>query len=138
MRPQKNMPKILVLDDDDRFRHHLTALLVRAGYEVKPLRNGVGVAQAMTREPFDAVVTDLYMPDSDGLETLRQVKRLLPALPVIGLASGVPDDPCVRAMMVLGAEIVLAKPLDEAALLAALLRVLDRNRNHASRVIDTT
>jgi CheY-like chemotaxis protein len=123
------MRKILVLDDDDLFRHYLTTLLERAGYAVKPLHNGVGVEQAMAREKFDAVVTDLYMPHSDGLETLRQVKRLSPSLPVIGITSGIPDDPCVRAMKVMGAEIVLTKPLDEAAFLAALHRVMARSSN---------
>jgi CheY-like chemotaxis protein len=123
------MPRILVLDDDDLFRHYLTALLERAGCEVRPLHNGVGVERAMARERFDAVVTDLYMPHSDGLETLRQVKRLSPSLPVIGITSGIPDDPCVRAMTAMGAEIVLTKPLDETVLLAALRRVMVRSGN---------
>jgi two-component system cell cycle response regulator len=121
-----DMPRILVLDDDDLFRHYLTSLLTRAGYQVKALHNGIGVEQAMAREKFHAVVTDLYMPHSDGLETLRLVKRLSPSLPVIGITSGIPDDPCARAMTVLGAEIVLTKPLDEAAFLAALRRVMVR------------
>ena len=126
------MPRILVLDDDDLFRHYLTALLERAGYEVRPLQNGVGVERAMARERFDAVVTDLYMPHSDGLETLRLVKGLSPSLPVIGISSGIPNDPCARAMSVMGAEIVLTKPLDEAAFLAALHRAMTRSVSQAS------
>jgi CheY-like chemotaxis protein len=128
------MPKVLLLDDDDLFRHYLTALLERAGCEVKPLHNGVGVERAMAIEVFDAVVTDLYMPHSDGLETLRQVKRLSPSLPVIGITSGIPDDPCARAMTVMGAEIVLTKPLDEGAFLTALHRAMVRSSNEGSMI----
>jgi len=121
------MLRILVLDDDDLFRHYLTALLERAGYEVKPMHNGVGVERVIASERFNAVVTDLYMPHSDGLETLRKVKRLSPGLPVIGITSGIPDDPCARAMKTLGAELVLTKPLDERSFLAALRRVTARH-----------
>jgi CheY-like chemotaxis protein len=126
------MPTILVLDDDDLFRQYLAELLERAGYTVQALRNGTGVEHAMKRTEFDAVVTDLYMPQSDGLETLRQVKRLSPNLPVIGITSRDEDDPCARAMKVMGAELVLTKPLDEPALLAALQRAIARNADRIS------
>ena len=64
------MSKILVIDDDRSFRQFLVALLERVGYEVRALSNGLGVEQVLAREPFAAVVTDLYMPGADGIETI--------------------------------------------------------------------
>ena len=125
------MSTILVLDDDDLFRHYLVTLLERAGYKVHALHNGADVRRMLERWRFDAVVTDLYMPHADGLETLRQVREVAPGLPVIGITSAHHDDPCVRAMTVLGAELVLTKPLDEDMFLAALRRAVARTRNRA-------
>jgi two-component system, cell cycle response regulator len=119
-----DMAKILVLEDDDLFRHYLIALLERAGHEVRSLPNGSNVESVVAAEKFHAVVTDLYMPESDGLDTLRRLKKHSPHIPVIGITSGSPDDPCVRAMLVMGAEQVLMKPLDEPALLRTVERVL--------------
>ncbi len=114
------MTTILVLEDDDLFRSYLTTLLERAGYKVRSLPNGRGAVKLITNHRIHLVLTDLYMPDTDGLETVRRVKKHWPELPVIGITSGEPDDPCLRAMLVMGAEQVLTKPLDEAALLRAI------------------
>src|SRR5882762_5784516 len=118
------MPNILVIDDDPSFREYLTALLSRAGYEVRCLTSGAAVRDVVQAGGFDAVVTDLYMPNVDGIETLRSVKQVAPSMPVIGLSAGFwsPFDPCHRAMTLLGAEAVLSKPLDGTAFLAVLRR----------------
>ncbi|SRR5258708_37983550 len=122
------MANILVIDDDASFREYLTALLGREGYEVRCLASGVAVGDVVRTGRFDAVVTDLYMPHVDGIETLLSVKQVAPAMPVIGLSAGFwsPSDPCHRAMTLLGAEAVLSKPLDGAAFLAILRRAIER------------
>jgi len=123
------MRKILVIDNDDLFRHYLTVLLQRAGFEVRALTDGSGFLEAMNEERFDAVVTDLFMPEVDGIEVVINANRKFPGLPVIGVTAarsdGV-DNPCIAAMIRLGAVGVLRKPVDRIELLTILHRVLER------------
>ena len=122
------MLKILVIDDDRSFRQYLVALLERAGYAVRALSNGLDVERALASEPFAAVVTDLYMPGADGIETIRKVKKQAPNLPVIGLTGEhlIENDPYQRAMRAFGADAVMAKPLNITVFLAVIRRVLLR------------
>jgi CheY-like chemotaxis protein len=123
------MSKILVIDNDDLFRQYLSVILRRAGYEVRALSDGAGFLDAMKEETFDAVVTDLFMPEVDGIEVVINANRQFPGLPVIGVTGartdGV-DNPCIAAMIRLGAVGVLRKPVDKVELLTILQRVLDR------------
>ena len=116
------MQRILVIDDDEIFRDYLAVLLTRAGYQVRTLPNGSAVETAVETEPFDAIVTDLFMPLADGIETIRAVRKRAPTLPVIGVTGEVEqeNDPCRKAMTLLGAKVVLSKPIDASVLLTAL------------------
>jgi DNA-binding NtrC family response regulator len=126
------LPKILVIDDDESYRAYLSALLARNGYEVCSLRNGRALAETITAEPFDAVITDLFMPDIDGIEILRTVRQVAPSVPVICLTGRGPatlaHDVCKRAMLMLGAAAVLMKPIDGEVLLDALSDARERRR----------
>lgn len=125
------MSKILVIDDDRSFRQFLVTLLERVGYDVRALSNGLSVEQVIAREAFDAVVTDLYMPGADGIETIRKVKKQAPNLPVIGLTGEqlIENDPYQRAMRAFGADAVMTKPLNTTVFLEVLRRVLSRDRS---------
>jgi DNA-binding NtrC family response regulator len=120
------MGKILVVDDSEHYRDYLMTLLHRAGYEVDSLPNGVGVAARVAAGDISAVITDLHMPGRDGIETVSDVKRQSPGVPVIGvIGMGIWfDDSYVRVMQLLGAEAVLVKPIDETALLDILRRAI--------------
>jgi len=122
------MPRILVIDNDDLFRQYLTMLLQRAGFEVRALSDGSGFLDEMSAAPFDAVVTDLFMPEVDGIEVVMTARRHFPGLPIIGVtgarSDGV-DNPCIEAMIRLGAAGVLRKPFDQHELLTLLNRVLE-------------
>ena len=126
------MPRVLVIDDDESYSAVLTTLLTRGGYEVRALRNGRALASVIAAEPFDAIITGVYMPEIDGIEVLRSVKRLAPTVPVIAVAggrfSGGMDESVHRAMTVLGATAVLTKPVDGESLLSVLRDALDRSR----------
>ncbi len=132
------MPKILVIDDDDMFRHYLTALLERAGCDVHAVSDGSGVQNLIAAERFDVVITDLYMPHVDGIEIVCAVKRQSPNMPVIGISGGPlgSRDPCRTAMTVLGADAMLTKPVDAPAFLAALRHAIDSTARCASEKND--
>ena len=123
------LPKILVVDDDEHFRAYVTVLLQRAGYEVRTLGDGRGVAALLDREPIDAIVTDLYMPFTDGIEIVCAVRRRRPDLPIIGITGGGATftESCIEAMRVLGASNVVSKPLDVPAFLKIVQHALRKN-----------
>jgi len=113
---------ILVIDDDESYLDYLTILLTRSGYAVHALRHGRKLPEVLLAKSFHAAVTDLYMPDVDGIEVLLMIKQLAPGLPVIGITGS--SDASNRAMTALGANAVLSKPVDATALHATLQRVL--------------
>lgn len=116
------MPMVLVIDDDNWFRGYLTDLLEREGFDVMPLENGLGIGELLRSAPIDAVVTDLYMPQMDGIEICRAVRHTALHIPVICLTGSTSPgrDSCLDAMMLLGARAVLTKPIDQRALVDML------------------
>ncbi len=74
---------ILVIDDEDSMRRFLTVLLEREGYRVVSSATGQAALRAMEGESFDVVITDLKMPDMDGIEILEEVKSRKPSTPVV-------------------------------------------------------
>jgi DNA-binding NtrC family response regulator len=120
------MPHILIIDDDESYRDYLTALLARSGHTVRALPHAKQLRRIIETERFDVVITDLYMPEVDGIEILLGIREVVPAMPVIGITGGYAL--CSRAMEALGADAVLQKPLDVDELQAALQRALDKSR----------
>jgi two-component system chemotaxis response regulator CheY len=120
------MPRILVIDSDELFRQYLAALLRREGYRTHAPSNGAEMRSALAAGQYDAVVTELYMPDIDGIEVVRVVKSRFPTVAVVGVIGGSlgPADPSQKAMLALGAAAVLTKPIDPDSLLAVLHRAL--------------
>ena len=79
------MTRILVVDDSDEFRRALRAVLADAVTDLavaEASRAGEAL-ELLAREPWDVVLLDLSLPDRSGIETLRDIRRLRPALPVL-------------------------------------------------------
>jgi CheY-like chemotaxis protein len=116
------MHHILVIDDDALFRDSLATTLRRAGYAVTACADGRELEALLATHAFFAIITDLYMPESDGIEVMMRARRMATGARLIGISGaglGV-DGLWHRAMTALGAVGVLEKPLDRAALLALL------------------
>lgn len=116
------MAKLLVIDDDLAYREYLERVLTSAGHAVRTRPNGTRILQILAGERFDAILTDLYMPECDGIETTARLRAALPDIPIIGMTGnpGAEDDPCCRAMRLFGAGAMLEKPLDRQKLLATI------------------
>jgi CheY-like chemotaxis protein len=125
------MPKILIAEDDDLFRQYLATLLNRAGFEVCAAdgKTALGIVKADDSD-FDVVITDLYMPDVDGIEIVMALRARARRVPVIGITGGgvSAEDPCVVAMQRLGAAAVLRKPIDQHELFVLLGRLMSSKR----------
>jgi CheY-like chemotaxis protein len=89
------MSTILVVDDDETFRRLLCQTLLRAGHEVLAADDGRGALRLYRQQPADLVITDLIMPEQEGLETILELRRLQPDLKIIAISGGgrmVPGD----------------------------------------------
>ena len=119
---RRRAPCALVVDDDAQVCELAAEILRRAGYTVFLAVDGTdGIAQARALRPA-IVVTDIFMPQQDGIEVLRQVKKEMPGTRVVALSGGSPLLPRLDILAVatkLGADAVLAKPFSPAELLAA-------------------
>jgi len=82
--------KILLIEDDETVREAISTLLERAGYDVAEAENGVVAAGMLEQWQPALVITDIFMPDSDGIETLSLVRRRWPSTPVIAISGGSP------------------------------------------------
>jgi len=85
------MPRVLVVDDAPLFREYLTALLERAGIAADSVSNAQSALARLERESYDAVVTDVMMPDMDGVEFVRALRARRPDLPIV-VATGCAAD----------------------------------------------
>src|SRR5207245_7504489 len=80
---------ILVIDDDEDFRRMLFTALERDGYTVEEARNGQEGSRRHRTEPVDLVITDILMPEQEGLETIQALRREFPEIKIIAISGGV-------------------------------------------------
>lgn len=121
------LPKILVVDDDRLIRMTLETGLTLNGFQVCLARSGREAIAAAREQSFDAIISDIYMPDGDGLEVAREFRASQPALPVILMTAQGELDVTVQALAD-GANDIIAKPFEIAALVSVLQKHLDANR----------
>ncbi|OGX34617.1 MAG: hypothetical protein A3C36_02315 [Omnitrophica WOR_2 bacterium RIFCSPHIGHO2_02_FULL_52_10] len=82
------MPRILVIDDNDAFKEMICEILKNEGYKVLSASNGKEGVKLCRAQPVDLIVTDLLMPDMDGIETIREMKTASPDSKVIVVSGG--------------------------------------------------
>jgi len=111
------MATILVIDDQDSFRKLLRTVLERAGYEVTEASNGrLGLA-VYREKPADLVITDILMPEMNGLDLILELTHAFLNVKVIAI-SGAPDtERALGAAKLLGVRHTLHKPFSMEALL---------------------
>ena len=120
------MPRILLIEDDGRLAEMVSEYLGEAGLCVAVAAEGRAGLERLTREPYDALVLDLMLPDMDGLEVCRQL-RPKSDIPVLMLtARGEAMDRVVG--LEIGADDYLPKPFEPRELLARLRAILRRRK----------
>lgn len=120
------MPRILVIDDDPDVRGSLTKILTRAGYDVVAAADGAVGIELQHTEPADVIITDIFMPGLDGLQTLRQLKKEGSKVKVIAVSGGdrTGTMDLKEHARLMGAFMVLAKPFEMKDVLAAVKAAL--------------
>jgi len=107
--------KIVVIDDDVQCNQLVCMILKHAGYEVRSANNGAEGLKMFMQERPDLVITDLYMPEKDGLETimeLRQTERKIRILAISGGALNINPADTLDTAEMFGADAIMAKPFN--------------------------
>lgn len=102
---------LLIADDDRSIRDAYEMVMRKEGYNVCLAEDGESVISTVIKLPIHLVLLDFHMPRMDGLETLREIKKINPALPVI-MTSGLADEEDVRNFLENGALSFLRKPIE--------------------------
>ena len=108
--------RILVVDDDQRMATTLADILEAKGYQVETAHSGAEALEKVAGKPFDCVLSDIKMPEVNGVELYRAIKARQPDLPVV-LMTAYSSDSLVREGLEEGAVAALTKPLDIGMLL---------------------
>jgi CheY-like chemotaxis protein len=111
------MASILVIDDNEPVRGFLRAVLEGQGHTVTEASQGRLAVQRLRQVPVDLVLTDIYMPDCDGLEVIMTLRREFPSIKIVAMSGGSGDRNLLVVARQLGAQEVLEKPINVADLL---------------------
>jgi two-component system cell cycle sensor histidine kinase/response regulator CckA len=114
---------VLVVDDDAAIRSLFYKILARAGYHVMEAADGAQALEAVKKGGVALVITDLVMPEKEGIETIMEIRKSHPQVK-IGAVSGASGGRYLGTAALLGADAVLAKPVSEEALVDMARRLL--------------
>jgi DNA-binding response OmpR family regulator len=115
---------ILVIDDDNDLRVIFQEALRAEGYEVSVAADG---AQGIAKQPASLLITDIFMPNKDGLETIRDFREEFPSVPIIAISGGgrLKTGGSLFTAKELGAAVILRKPFKMNDLLRSVAAVLN-------------
>lgn len=111
----KNMPerRVLVVDDDEGIVVLLTDVLETMGLEVTTAPNGASGLEKVRAQPFDLVITDILMPEEDGISLVQQIRSECCDVPIIAISGGgnlLPSHWGLKMTQAFGADAILHKP----------------------------
>ncbi|BBO82621.1 response regulator [Desulfosarcina ovata subsp. sediminis] len=120
------MARILVIDDDDTIRLSLRLTLEDADYDVAEAANGEEGLALMRAGSFDLVITDIFMPEKEGIETIDEIRRNYADTKIISISGGSRMDPDAYLDIAerVGADQSLSKPFDIQLLLDMVAKLL--------------
>jgi DNA-binding NtrC family response regulator len=116
--------RVLIIDDEKLIRWSISERLGKEGLQTTEAGDGASGLEALNREPFDLVLLDLKLPDTDGMTLLKELQSRAPDLPVVMITASSSIDTAVEAMK-LGAHDYLAKPFNLDELVLSVRRVLE-------------
>lgn len=121
------MANILLVEDEDQLRSMLKEVLQNAGHDVREAENGKIAMNVFAQRPADLVITDLIMPEKEGLEIIRELKRGNSDTKIIAISGGGRNDAqdYLELARRFGADHILAKPFSNREFLDVIDKVLE-------------
>jgi CheY-like chemotaxis protein len=128
-------PRILVVDDNKEFQDYVATLLRREGYQVMAADDGDQGLSLVSIHEFDLIISDMFMPNKDGLEFITALKALRRGIPVIGMSGRVkgPNQPFLTAAEAFGAIRTFVKPFEAKEFILYVNSVITANANPERR-----
>lgn len=129
------MNSVLIVDDEEEVRESVARVLARADYEVQTADDGDAGLEAFRKSPADVVITDIIMPEMNGIEFINALRKEYPKVRIIGISGGgdvghlsyqpnaVSTSAYLAAAEEAGADIVLTKPFEREDLVQAVARM---------------
>ena len=125
--------KVLLVDDEEQFVDVLAQRLQARGFQVNTAFNGDDAIAFVDDHDVDVVILDVLMPGRDGIDTLREIKRMRPITEVIMLTGHATVETAIQGMK-LGAYDYLMKPTDTAELVEKMTKARQRKKEQEDRI----
>ena len=122
------MTKVLIVDDDELFRAMLSEMVQREGYQVSTATNGNEALAAIERSRPDLVITDILMPEKDGIELIMELAQRESRIPIIAVSGGrrsISLEFNLESAKLMGVRATLPKPFTREDLRRAITEALD-------------
>jgi len=121
---QSAQRRVLVVDDDRSIREYLRFVLEPAGYEVEEAENGAVAVEKFRRAGFDLVITDISMPEKDGIDAIIEMRGADAHAKFIAMSGVAKSDTLLEIARIYSADRVIKKPFLSEDILSAVARVL--------------
>jgi DNA-binding response OmpR family regulator len=117
---------VLVVDDEADLRDIVSRVLIDAGHRVTCAANGQEASRALSQQDFDVILTDVIMPEKDGMQVIVEARRTRPTMRIVAMSGGghVGREQYLKMAKSLGAHAVLEKPFNGDELVAAITAVM--------------
>ncbi len=114
--------QILIVDDNDELRELLRLILESAGHEIVEAANGKIALDLLKTTPVELVITDIIMPEMEGIDLIRMIRTIYPDVRIIAISGGGKIDPnvCLNIAGKLGADRILQKPFGKSTILSII------------------
>ncbi len=123
------MARILIIDDDNEFREMVREILIEADFNSieEAVNGGVGM-KLLRQQSFDLVITDIVMPEKEGIETIIELNRDYPGIKIIAMSGGGKrgNQNYLEMAQYLGASRILAKPFQRSDLIKTVKELLHK------------
>lgn len=128
------MESILIIDDEPQIRSMIRLILERAGYSVMEAADGVEGIRRFRENPVTLIITDLIMPNKDGIGMIIELKKEFPDAKIIAMSGGGLNRPegYLRGAQKLGAACTLSKPINRQELLRVVKDTLESKSEASS------
>ncbi len=123
------MAKILIVDDESEIRKMLLRVLGRSGHELFEASNGAEAIEQLRRESHELVITDIVMPEKEGLETIMQIRRDFPHVKIIAMSGGgrISATHYLEMAQRIGADRIFEKPFGRTDVINAVRELLGQD-----------
>ena len=126
-------PRLLLVDDEEMFVEYLSKRLIGRKYDVTICLSGEDALKKVRNNDFDVVILDVLMPGIDGIETLREIKKIKPLIEVVMLTGHASLESGVEGMN-FGAYDYLMKPCDTEDLVSKINKAYERKAEQEERI----